>query len=309
MSAYSTGSVKVKVGSALVYGNNTNFTTYAAAGNIFKIAGENVTYIVAAINTATRLTLSSRYANSNEQTARSENVASCGASTRSYSGTLTNKPVIQNYVVLTASARYVDNGGGVLAGSDGGSGTIDYDTGAYSITLAATLNATYNVAASYYSGNTLNTMSYQIIRDYTSNFKYPESVPSDKNLAYIFTKAVRMIDEDINNASMTSASITNLKVKGKDQRKIISVSATYAATAANNTIIVGGTNKKKITLPHASAKNKGLLISITRNLASDVIATVAAAAEKVNASQSITIKTRYRTDRFLCATTNLWIKI
>lgn len=308
MGAYSTGSVKVKVGSAVVYGNNTNFLTYAAAGNIFKISGENVTYTVAAVNAATRLTLSSRYANANEHTGRTENTASCGATTKIYSGTLTYRPLIQNEVVVTASERFADDGAGALTGGQGGTGTINYDTGAYSLTLAATLTATYNVAASYYSGNTLNSMSYQIIRDYTSNFKYPESVPSDKNLAYIYTKAVRMIDEDLNNASMTSASITNIKIKGKDQRRIRSVSATYTATAANNTIIVGGTNKKIITLPHASAKNKGLLIRITRNLASNVIATVAAAAEKVNASQSIIIKTRYKTEQFLCATTNLWIR-
>ena len=196
MAVYNTNSVKVKVGSAIVYGNNTDFNTYASVGNIFKLAGENVTYTIAAVNAATRITLSSRYANTNEQTGRSENMASCGAATKLYSGTLTYRPIIQNTVVMTASHRLIDNGAGALSGDDG-SGTIDYDSGAYTITLTATLNATYNVVASYYSGNTLNSQSYQIIRDYTSNYSFPEAVPSDKNLAYIYTKAIRMLDETI----------------------------------------------------------------------------------------------------------------
>ena len=49
-----------------------------------------------------------------------------------------------------------DNGGGVLTGdgSPAGSGTIDYDTGAWAITLGTDLTATAEMTASYSSGNT-----------------------------------------------------------------------------------------------------------------------------------------------------------
>jgi hypothetical protein len=207
MAAYSSGSVTVRVGSSIIKGNNTNFVTYASIGNIFKIAGENVTYAIAAVNNATRLVLSSRYTNSSEQTSRSENVASCGASTKTYSGTLINRPIIQSYVVVTASERFTDDGAGTLTGGQGGTGSVDYDSGAFTINLNATLTATYNLSASYYSGNTLNSLSYQIVRDYTSNYTLPEAAPSDKNLAYIYTKAMRMIDSQMGKFNSRIASL------------------------------------------------------------------------------------------------------
>lgn len=114
MAAYSANSVNVTVGSQTVIGNNTDFSTYASVGNIFKLANENVTYDIGAVNSATNLSLTAMYVNDLEAT----------------------------------------------------------DT-------------------------TLNSVSYQIFRDYTPNYSFPESVPSDKNLAYIFTKAVRMIDEQL----------------------------------------------------------------------------------------------------------------
>ena len=66
----------------------------------------------------------------------------------------TNNPVIQNEYVMTASGlRFTDDGAGVLTGTPTGSGTIDYDTGSWALTLDATFTATRNIAASFISGD------------------------------------------------------------------------------------------------------------------------------------------------------------
>ena len=64
MGVYSSGSVNVKVNSATVWGNNTLFSTYTSAGDIFHLSSEATFYSIAAINSATNLSLSSVYANS-----------------------------------------------------------------------------------------------------------------------------------------------------------------------------------------------------------------------------------------------------
>ena len=65
MSMYTTGSVTVTVASQVVIGVGTDFVTYGDAGDLFKITDESVFYEVAAISTATYLTLNSKYQNSN----------------------------------------------------------------------------------------------------------------------------------------------------------------------------------------------------------------------------------------------------
>lgn len=64
MSIYSQGSVNVTVGSSLVKGTGTQFSTYASQGYLFRLTGEKVYYEVAAIINATNLSLSANYANS-----------------------------------------------------------------------------------------------------------------------------------------------------------------------------------------------------------------------------------------------------
>ena len=65
MSVYSSGSVTVKVGSQAVVGASTLFTSYASAGDVFKVTSEGVYYTIAAVNTATNISLSANYANAN----------------------------------------------------------------------------------------------------------------------------------------------------------------------------------------------------------------------------------------------------
>ena len=165
---YNTGSVKVKTGSAVITGSSgtEDFITYASAGYLFKLTGDSSFYEIAAINSATNLTLTSRYSSSSYRTSRSENVATMTTATRISSGTLDYNPVIQNYVQINASIEtFTDNGAGVLAGnaSPAGSGTIDYDTGAWSITLGTDLTATAVITASYFSGDTRNSLSLSLI--------------------------------------------------------------------------------------------------------------------------------------------------
>ncbi len=200
MAIYKSGSVNVVIGSSGIKGNSTDFTTYVSNGDLFKLDDDNAFYEVASVVNATNFTLTSRYADTNYQTARSENIASANTATKIYSGALTNTPVIQNYVVITASLeQFTDNGAGVLIGnaSPPGSGTIGYDDGAYSITLGTDLTATINVTASYYSGDTRNSMPYKVVTDFTNNYSFPELNLNDREFNTIFTKAVRLIDAKI----------------------------------------------------------------------------------------------------------------
>lgn len=205
MAIHSTGSVRIRTGSALVKGvtGNEAFNTNAAAGYLFKLTGEATWYQIAAITNATNLTLSSRYANSSYQTLRStEHIATITTATKMYSGTLNYYPIIQEAITITASGEeaFTDDGGGVLTGnaSPAGSGTINYDTGAWTITLGTNLTATTVMNASYYSGDTRTGLSYQIVTDYTPIHSFPEMSLNDINFAHIYTKGVRMIDAAIN---------------------------------------------------------------------------------------------------------------
>jgi len=89
MASYKTGSVTIDNGSSKVVGNNTEFNTYVSTGNLFKLNQDSAFYEVAAVQSATRLTLSSRYYNSDYQTARTnEHIATTNVGTTIYSGTL-----------------------------------------------------------------------------------------------------------------------------------------------------------------------------------------------------------------------------
>ena len=212
MSVYSTGSVKVKVGSSTVWGSGTEFNSYVSAGNLFKLVKDKGFYEVAAVVSATKLTLTARYDSTADRSSHAnEAVASTNTATKTgYTWTTDYVPVIAStFAIETASETFTDNGAGVLSGDNGGDGTIDYDTGALVVNFGATPLSTMNVSASYTSGNTLAGMTYQIFRDYTSNYSIPEMGLNDINFPHIYTKGVRMIDSALFNASVntvTSAS-------------------------------------------------------------------------------------------------------
>ncbi len=199
MATYSSGYCRIKTGSSKVYGIGTQWNVYVSAGQIFKLADESTWYEIAAVNSATQLTLSSRYENTNYQTSRpSEHIATVGAATKIYSGTLDYTPVIRNSVKIKTSVEtFTDNGAGVLSGSQGGSGNLSYDDGTWSVTLGTNLTATESMTASYFSGDERTGLLYQIVTDYTTNYEIPEMSTNDINFAHIYTRAMRKIDEKL----------------------------------------------------------------------------------------------------------------
>jgi hypothetical protein len=219
MGTYSTGSVKVIVGSQSVTGNGTRFDSYIADNDKFRLVESPIYYDIADVVSSALLTLSGRYADSTHETKRtSEHLATTVIATKIYSGTTVYSPVIINsFTIVASDVKWKDNGAGVLAtiaGAGGGiAGTLNYDSGSWAVSVNATLNRVgVNINATYNSGNTLNSMPYQILTDYTTYYGLPEAVESDRGLANIFTKAMRTIDAKLYQASMLCASIRRLKV-------------------------------------------------------------------------------------------------
>lgn len=64
MSAYKTGSVVITVNSPTVIGSDTEFDTYVSSGNLFRIRGEDPFYEIATVHSATNLSLTAPYQNS-----------------------------------------------------------------------------------------------------------------------------------------------------------------------------------------------------------------------------------------------------
>jgi len=295
MAVYNTGSVNIKIGSSEIVGNNTEFTTYVSKGYLFKRTSDSTFYEIAAVNSATNLDLTARYLDSDYYNSQAdEAIATLLASTKMYSGTLTYSPIIQSSVSINASIEiFTDNGGGTLTGdgTPAGSGTIDYDTGVWSVTLGTDITATYSMTASYTNGNTLNAMSYQIVKDYTPHRKFPEASTSDANLAYIYTKGVRMIDS----AFM--------------KEKVRIVSADYTASSTDKNIIASNTTTKiTITLPPSST-NVGRVIHIYNLSSSSLVATPYATPTKINDVTSTLLPNRWDHRKMLCASSNLWLII
>ena len=257
MAIYSSGSVQIKTGSAAVKGDSgiEDFSTYANSGYLFKLTSESQFYEIANVVNASNLTLTSRYSNSAYQTARSENTATVNTATRIYSGILDYNPIIQNYVQINASLEtFVDDGAGILTGdgSPTGSGTIDYNTAAWSITLGTNISATAVISASYFSGDTRNGIAYQIVTDYTPNQDYPEMSLNDVNFPHVYTKFVRMVDSDISRVA------TAIKKRIVDHGTATVV--TLVATDWNKVHNFKNTTSCVITCPTATIDDKGAWI-------------------------------------------------
>jgi len=304
MSQYSTGSVRIKVGSSRVRGNSTQFLTYVNVGDLFKLTDEATFYEVAGITNATVLTLTARYGNSSYQTARlGESTGTVVVGTQLYSGTLNNNPVIQQTLSLNASLDTLrDTGGaGILVGvasPSGNIGTIDYDTGVWTINIQASifnatnLGASHVITASYFSGDTRNSMPYQIFTDYTPHKRFPEISTNTVNFQHIYTKAIRLVDQAFYKESVRS------------------VATNYSATSTDKYIMVGGSAVPRVvTLPPSSYANKGRIIGIINNTGSNITATVNATPALIHDTVSTSLKAKYESKTFVLATSNLWIKI
>ena len=83
-------------------------------------------------------------------------VASAPGGTKAFSGTLAHAPVAAGSLTTTDDAgpqeTFTDNGNGTLTGSAGGSGTINYYTGAWTLTYFANLAIGSVISASYTYG-------------------------------------------------------------------------------------------------------------------------------------------------------------
>ena len=347
MAAYQTGTVRVTAGSSKVFGTGTEWNTYIATNDLFQRTTENTFYDIAAVNSATQITLTSRYTSLSLQSAVASNFASVNTATVNYSGnTGSFTPVIQNNFVLVASPngggeRFTDNGAGILTGegSPAGSGTIDYDSGTWTIVFGTALTATLNLSASFNRGNQVDGAGYQIVSDFTPNYQIPEMSTNDVNFSHIYTKAMRKIDQKILaasgnptgsvvtashflgqvsatfanagivNASITNASITNVKLNGEIKTKIIPKKVDYEATSADNMIVVGGNAASvHITLPYSSNANRGIKITLINN---SVYTTVASCrtSETIEGDSKIKLLNQYDTVTVVAATLNLWVGI
>ena len=220
MGAYSTGSATIVVGSQTVTGNNTRWDIYISPGHVFKLISGTSFYDIADVVSSCELTLTARYSDTSYETSRiSEHVATVNLATKTYSGTIDYSPVIRNtFTVLASDTKWSDNGAGVLATEAGAgrgvAGVINYDSGSWSVSVTSTTNLTaVNVTASYHSGNTLNSMPYQIVVDYTPNYDIPEIGKDDANVSYTLTKALRTIDSKMYNATTNTATTGSLKVR------------------------------------------------------------------------------------------------
>lgn len=79
-----------------------------------------------------------------------EQVAVADGIATDYSGALGNLPAIRGSVAFTDGVEsFADNGDGTLLGSNGGSGTIDYRTGAWALSFAAPPAGAAPVTAGY----------------------------------------------------------------------------------------------------------------------------------------------------------------
>jgi len=234
MSIYKTGNTRVKVGSSEVVGNSSvDFVTNVDSGDLFKLKSKAAFFEVSSIESATNLQLTARYSDSDYNiNATGEALGTANNVATVYSGTLDHNPVLLNNLVITVSdIRFVDNGGGSLSGTNAEgthSGSIDYDTGVWDIDLTATLSvgASYVITGSYVYGDTLNSMSYQIVTDFTPNYDFPELSLNDSNFQHVYTKAVRMIDSELRELGASSITVNSLTATTLDVSQDITIAAT-----------------------------------------------------------------------------------
>lgn len=79
-----------------------------------------------------------------------EAIGTGDGSTKAYSGTLTNKPVHPGSLSITDDTEtFSDDGYGRLTGDAGGTGTINYTTGAYSISFNANVTNAQDITGDY----------------------------------------------------------------------------------------------------------------------------------------------------------------
>jgi len=112
-----------------------------------------------------------------------------GTGVVAYSGTLSTFPILQGSLSITDGVEtFADNGGGLLTGNAGGTGTIVYSTGVWSVTFNAAVTAGVAIEATYttnlqsgtLSGNGSGTINY-LTGAYTVTF---DTAPASSAVIY-----------------------------------------------------------------------------------------------------------------------------
>lgn len=183
-----------------------------------------------------------------------------------------------------------------------------YTVGAVNSATNLDLSSAY-VNSNFAASTVLSGQPYQVVRDFTTNYKIPEAAPTDKNMAYIYTRGMRTLDDKVYNASQNSASINNLIIKQSVKQKSVSKAVSYTATNINHWIVfTGNAASVNATLFPANAKNKAKDIFITNN-SIYTVRVRAKGADNINASTVIKLKSRYKTFHGYIATPGLWIRL
>jgi len=252
MSVYSTGVVRVIPGSAILRFTSADIQTNCAVGQKFKLKDESTSYTIAAIYSATKATLNSRYANSNWYIGiGAEHVATSNSATNIYSDAIVHTPIIQTkFVVNVATERFADDGAGVLTSQQGGSGTIGYDDGSLYLILGQSKDAS-NITASYFYGRPRVGLSYQILKTRTANYNIPKVSINDGNQAYITSAALDTID------SVIASNISHNRTASCNVATRLSTGDFGKTIVCNATTIV-------YTPPGLTAKDKGGYFNIIK---------------------------------------------
>lgn len=88
-----------------------------------------------------------------EQIDTAAEVIAVGTGVKTYTGTLAHLPVISGSLVITdGTETFVSTAAGTLIGNLGGTGTIVYNTGVFSVTFNSAVPALTNITANYISG-------------------------------------------------------------------------------------------------------------------------------------------------------------
>ena len=188
-------------GSASVTFQNAQMTNMTT-GDFFRLINDSTFYTIAGINTANMVaTLGARYRNPTYEAAILNEQFDTGDGGKNYSGTLSNLPIIPGTVVASDQDNvevFTDNGAGTLVGDGSGNGTINYDTGAISVHFTTNISGGKQILADSYSyGLPMSGMNFQIVRDYTTYFSWPEPSPTDQNQATITKQALMLADSDL----------------------------------------------------------------------------------------------------------------
>jgi len=109
------------------------------------------------LDTSVTIKVSDDQGNTYSNTSRTESIGTGDGTATDFSGTLSYTPIVPGSVTVTdGNETFTDNGDGTLTGSAGGSGTINYYTGAISVSFASAPSSGADISVSYTQAALLN---------------------------------------------------------------------------------------------------------------------------------------------------------